>query len=191
MKSELEVEHKYRLDPAAIPAIEAKLPAMGFKRVATENAKDIYFCDKHGHLKARKIVVRIREENGVITLDTKMPLNAERNKSERIEKNYSFSGAGVAEITELLTTLNLEVVCTVIKERMPWETYKDDSRLRVCIDKVETLGTFVEIEVAAAMGTCADDAHKLLNEVLEKLGQHLGEQVTDSYRKLAVAAMAA
>ena len=190
MHTELEIERKFTIDPRNIRPIEAYAATSGFARVTPETTRDIYFADTDGRLVRENIMLRVREENGRVTLDTKAPSATVGERFERIEKNYAFSGVSADSIVELLALLGFTPSCSVAKTRQPWEKHSGTTRLRICIDDVKGLGHFCEIEAAAPVGAPRTECIAALDELQNALRAWLGEQQTRSYRELALAAAA-
>jgi predicted adenylyl cyclase CyaB len=186
MAAELEIERKFTISPGDAALIEQWADASGYTLCDAENTSDIYFADPAGRLVRDKIALRLRDENGSITLDTKVPSRLDAERFERIEKNYVFANATGAEVADLLQLLGYTPSCTVIKERRPWQRYEGAYRLRVCIDQVASIGLFCEIEVAAPMNSDATQCTSLLDQIEAGLQPWLGASEGRSYRELAL-----
>ncbi len=142
------------------------IDTLGMKKVVFENPitqKDLIFirtgygfCD----LKGGEPVIRIREQEGKYVTTLKKYV---RGITDRIEVECEILDA--KSFQKYLELLDLELVVTVKKTRER-AYYKNAV---VCLDYVEGLGNFVEVEIVSDECNAEDDM-KRLNEIVNELG---------------------
>ena len=134
-----EIEVKARIDNADELVKKAQNFGFCFTEVTTQ--KDIIFLPegiKFSEIRSGVPVVRVRNQNGQkITLTLKKRLENELNKIE-----HEIVASDDVEAAKILENLNLYEVVRVDKNRR--EGHFND--LGICIDEVEGLGSFVEME---------------------------------------------
>ncbi len=147
----MEIEAKARCpDPALV---EAKLAELGATHVATLAQKDTYFRAPHIDFAETDQALRIRRETREpagsaptvadlsvsATLTYKGPKVDAKTKS-RLEIETPVPNPGA--VTTMLTAMGFEPLEAVVKTRRLWVL----GELEVCMDHVEGLGDFVEVE---------------------------------------------
>lgn len=118
-------------------------------------------------------VLRIRDTNGKITLTLKI---SEENELSCIEREIVVDNAGQAE--KLLNLLGYREVVKVNKKRQKCKL----NGLKICLDEVEKLGNFVEVEKMSD-----EDSSKVQEELfqfLETLGISREDRVFHGYDTL-------
>lgn len=138
-----ELEIKLQLDEAQFERI-LKL-AQDTKDVEHEKLIDLYYCpndyDYREYMK--KKCLRIRKKNQKCLLDYKEIIDSrEMYVQELVE--YSTEISDLKQMSSILIVLGFDLVIEVKKERYEF-TY--DKIFRICLDKVDDLGNFIEIEI--------------------------------------------
>ena len=135
-----EVEVKVRAD---IGRVRTRLRELGAAPLGTVTQVDTYFDAPHRDFARTDEALRIREESGAdraeTTLTYKGPLVDETSKSRAEAETVVEDGDGTRAI---LDGLGFEPAATVRKDRRRFE-YESYT---VCLDDVEGLGEFVEVE---------------------------------------------
>jgi len=137
-----EVEVKVRCDHAHV---ESRLKELGAEPLADAFQRDSYYCHPCRDFVTRDEALRLREQGAVAEITFKGPRMAGRTKT-RSEVNLQIDDAGAAR--ELLSGLGFAPVATVEKRR---RTYRLGGAT-VCLDEVDGLGEFVEVEVRTREG---------------------------------------
>jgi adenylate cyclase class 2 len=162
----LEVEIKARVK---IEEIEYKLSNMRAKPLGKEYQKDIYFSHPCRDFRGRDEALRVREIKDEYFLTYKGPKLDEETKT-REEIKIKVKG----EIISLLERLGFAKIREVRKKR---SFYQWDN-LMVCLDKVEGLGEFLEVE-----GVSYSDRERIF-ELLKELGISRKELIRKSYLEM-------
>ncbi len=162
----LEVEVKVRVNLRQIKEKLEELKATFVKEVQQE---DTYFKHPCWNFKDRDEALRVREEENIFFLTFKGP---RLTKKFKVRKEIQLQVE--SKIFELLKELGFSELRKVRKRRRFYQW----KNLKVCLDKVEELGDFLEIE-----GKSWEDS-SLIRELIKKL--HIKEEsfLTASYLEL-------
>jgi len=162
----LEVEVKVRVNHKQIKEKLEELKATFIKEVQQE---DTYFKHPCWNFKDRDEALRVREEGNIFFLTFKGP---KLDKKIKVRKEVQLQVE--PEIFELLKEIGFFELKKVRKRRKlyQWEN------LKVCLDKVEGLGDFLEIE-----GKSWEDK-SIIRELVKKLNIKEESLLTISYLEL-------
>jgi adenylate cyclase class 2 len=166
----LEIEVKSYCDDIVL--VKCQLESMGALRLDTTKQIDIYFSHPCRRFAVTDEALRIRKEEGHCTLVYKGPkIDLETKTRDEIEVEVS----DCEQIASILKKLGFDIAGKVVKERT---VYRIGS-LVVCLDEVEDLGSFVEIEYAG------EDLEKGKREILSMMRElHLSGNERRSYLEL-------
>jgi adenylate cyclase class 2 len=135
----LEIEVKSYCDDHA--AVIKKLLALGARHGGLRNERDLYLNHPSRDFRKTGEALRLRQVNdGTVILTYKGPRLSTVAKTRREEE------VGVVEFESMLTifkSLGFTLAGTVVKER---DTFMLDD-IEICIDRVEDIGNFVELEM--------------------------------------------
>jgi len=166
----LEVEIK---SPCGDPeAMGEKVISFGGERLETRIDRDRYFNHPSRNFAETDEAVRIRSIGDRHYLTYKGPKLSATTKS-RVEEEVSVASAEICE--NILLALGFTDVLLVVKKR---ELYELED-IEVCIDTIEGLGSFVELEVQTDH---QDKGEKKLFELAERLG--LADFINRSYLEM-------
>ena len=170
----LEVEVKIRLNQPRLVALREQLRGSADGPPAIHSQKDIYFSHPDRDFKARDEALRLRVDAGVAITWKGPKLDPPLKTREEIEFGLD---TDVATATRLLTALGYAEVATVSKDREQWSLQSPHPAI-VCLDEVERIGSFVEVEV-----TAQDPAsgRSRLESVLRSLGLDQHTFIQTSY----------
>ncbi|MBU1111798.1 MAG: class IV adenylate cyclase [archaeon] len=171
----LEIEVKAKVNNLEL--LKEKLSGLGCIFSNQIKQDDIIFLDKSitfPDIKKRVTVLRIRNSDGKFILTLK---KSEENELACIEKQIVVDDPGQAK--ELLEHLGYQAVITVNKTRQKCN-YKG---LNICLDKVDKLGTFIEVEKITDETDCTKVQDELF-EFLMALGVSKEERVLVGYDTL-------
>lgn len=143
-----EVELKF---PVSDPApVVARLIARGAARGETLSQCDVYFNHPARDFAQSDEALRIRSVGGRHRVTYKGPLVDEVTKTRReIELPIGETGADGERFAEVLALLGFRRTREVRKTRTPYHIIWDGRPVEICLDEVQGLGTFVELESAA------------------------------------------
>lgn len=154
----------------------AKINSMGGEFTGTLSERDVYYSHPCRDFAETDEALRIRTENGRSILTYKGPKLSRKTKS-RVEKETVFEDPD--SMTGILESLGFGRVEEVIKTRRIYRL----GDIEVCLDAVEGVGTFVELEkkgddlesgerelaaVAAGLGLSHFETRSYLELKLEK-----------------------
>ena len=144
--------------------IEKKILEMGGKLIWYGEEKDIYFAHPSRDFAKTDEALRIREEEGKIFLTYKGPKLDSKTKT-REERTVHLNDS--QSITDVLINLGFKKYGVVKKQRKKMLFGKYE----ICLDKVENLGEFVEIEILAPTDSTSEKVEELKEEALKIFGQ--------------------
>ena len=163
-----EVEQKFPVGDLA--GLEARLTSLGATIHESVRQVDRYFAHPSRDFAATDEALRIRRvgERNFVTYKGPKIDTATKTRRE-IERPIEPGAAGAAALAELLEALGFRAVAQVRKQRrravIPWQGRQVEGAL----DEVDTLGTFVELELTA-------DEQQLpaAQAAIRSLADHLG-----------------
>jgi adenylate cyclase class 2 len=144
----LEVEVKYRnADPAALLA---KLAASGAEHVETRTESDQYFNAPDRDLKLTDEAFRLRRIGTTSRFTYKGPKrDAETKTRLEIEVPLEDGDAPADDAFRMLVCLGYRPVAVVKKSRAVHRVMRNGFNVDVCLDEVERVGTYAEVEIVA------------------------------------------
>jgi adenylate cyclase class 2 len=177
----LEAEVKLALGSGDADALRARLANLGAGPPATHHQCDSYLAHPGRDFRVTDEALRLRSEDGALCVTYKGPrLDPPRKTREEIEFAL---GTDLATAATLLERLGFRRAAEVRKARREW-TLHDGYRVTVCIDEVEGLGSFCEIEVEAAD---VAEGRTRLADVQARLGLAHLAPIAESYLELLAA----
>lgn len=182
----LEIELKFRSEDWS--RVQTTLAEWGARPLGSQNEADHYFNAPDRDFAQTGEALRIRCVNGKSRLTYKGPKRAAATKT-RLEIEVPLAdGLGPAEdARRLLVALGYRPVAVVTKRRELFALTRGRFDLLVCLDEVESVGRFVELEVladeaafeeaqavvltaAAELGLTVPEKRSYLRMLLEKSG---------------------
>ncbi len=144
-----EVEQKFRVgDPAAI---ESKLSRLGAVSEPKLEQADTYLAHPSRDFAKTHEALRVRREDGGSYITYKGPrLEGPTKTRPEIEIPLAGDSDAGAQLLAIFAALGFKQVATVGKQRTPFSLDWHGRKLACVIDRVESLGWFVEIESLAS-----------------------------------------
>jgi len=144
----LEIELKARLESQTVPGLKERLDA-AFSLNRTLEERDIYYQAPDRDFKITDEALRIRRQGleetaGLLTY--KGP-KIDGLSNTRVELETEVGDAD--KIQALLTALGYTVILTVGKKRSEYQGKGEDGKITICLDHVDGLGHFIELEYIA------------------------------------------
>ncbi len=171
----IEVEVKYKISCDEIEALEKKLEKLGFKLVKSGVEKDTYFNSPFRDFRKSDEALRVRESDECYL--TYKGKKIDKKTKTREELNVRIENAEV--VKEILLKLGFYPVKEVIKFRRIYEK----NNIFVCLDKVNEIGCFVEVEMDVENKENVGKAIKKIESLIADLGIK-GESITESYLEM-------
>jgi len=177
---EIEVKAKLRNREEVVKKlIELKCE---FSPVKTQD--DIVWVEKTGSLEdflSNKVFLRIRIQNdGKVILTAKSPKAKSGNES-LVKREHEVVVSSADETRNILSMLGLQEAVRVIKKRQT--THCND--YEICLDDVEGLGSFIELEKIANETNAAQIQQEMMS-FLQSLGIAPEDQVKKGYDILMI-----
>ncbi len=170
----IEVEAKYEVKD--LEDIERKLLDLGAVCIGEEHEEDYYFQHPCRDFMKTDEALRVRKNRNRIELTYKGPKISSLTKS-RVEINVGVED--LDSIIALLEKLGFKKVFIVKKYR---KKYRLSDEIRISVDVVEDLGSFIEIEVSSERSKFREAEKKVL-VIARSLGLK-GKPIIKSYLEL-------
>jgi adenylate cyclase, class 2 len=144
----LEVEVKYRI--ADFNTLEKRLLEWGAKETEDREDNDTYFNAPHRDFAKTDEALRIRHigRNNAITYKGPRTDKLTKTRTE-IEISIESGDAPARDFANLLIALGFRPTASVRKRRRVLEFSRDGFNVQACLDRVDEVGTFVELEIMA------------------------------------------
>jgi adenylate cyclase class 2 len=173
----MEIEVKAKLKDKT--AVMGKLAALGCKFSDAKTQDDMVWVEKTGSLEdflSNKVFLRIRIQNGEKVIMTAKKSKARQGDESLVKREHEIVVSSADEARNILSMLGLQEAVRVVKKRQT-TTYEG---YEICIDEIENLGSFIEIEKIAEESEAAD-IQKQMFEFLGALGILPEDQVKKGY----------
>lgn len=179
----IEVEIKLPLHRKS--ATERDLISLGFLPGHLIRESDTYFTSDFHDFMERDEALRIRESENLTTRESSAVLTFKGPKLDSVSMTRKELETGVEDSTvcrDILLSLGYQMLAPVNKLRQ----YYSKGQIHACVDQVEGLGSFLELEilVPAEEGkedTAREKALLQIASVLEQLGYSMAETTRFSY----------
>jgi adenylate cyclase, class 2 len=182
----LEVEMKFPTDDFA--AVESRLAQAGARPAGTRRDVDHYFNAPDRDFARTDEALRLRRISTANFVTYKGPKQDAQTKTRtEIEVPLAEGPAAAEAFVRILTHLGYRAVAVVEKQRRIYHLERGPFSLEICLDDVEGLGRFVEIEIVAPEEQLAD-ARRVVQDLAAALGLRTSER--RSYLELLLEARA-
>ena len=164
----LEIEQKFRLTGNEL--IEAGIAKMGANSLGEMVEEDHYFNAPDRDFAKTGEALRIRRIGDNNFLTYKGPkLQQEVKVRKELEIAILPGQQAFENFREMLLALGYKFVTVVRKKRTEWKFKLHSFDMALCLDHVEKLGQFMEVEIVTAESR-VDEASALVKQVATKLG---------------------
>ena len=175
----IEVEVKLKIND--VQTIKSKLINLGFIECNTITESDTYFDNVNGDIRRGDRALRIRETVYTDANETYYQINFKDKKYDdksMTRPEFETEIGDADAISHILGSLGYHSVePRVVKLRREFRC----NTMNACIDTVEGLGDFLELEIIAENIETKDIALNKINDVLLKLGYSMSDTTTTSY----------
>ncbi len=171
----IEIEVKVRADHSRARSILKKIGAV---KLGVENQSDIYFAASYRDFAKTDEALRIRSLDGKAVLTYKGP------KLDSVSKTRKEFETPVDEATtiEILHALGFSEAGVVRKKREVFSA----GEITVCLDAVEGLGEFLEVEIVAENENELETSRAKLFELLKQFGAGEKDSIRTSYLEMVL-----
>lgn len=174
----IEVEIKAKVNNDG--ELRDKLRLMGYVLKDNIREEDLYFNAPDRDFRMTDEALRIRrtivQDSGV----ERIYMTYKGNKLDRVSmarKEIETSISDFDRMKDILISLGYIPTCPVVKMREVY--YKEN--VSVCLDKVENLGTFMEVEICVADESKHEQALNTIESEIIKLGYSMSDTTRISY----------
>jgi adenylate cyclase class 2 len=179
----LEVEIKFRVGD--FKPIEVRLTTVKADSIEVRDDADSYFNAPHRDFARTDEAIRVRQIGSRNFVTYKGPRIDARTKTRtEIEVPLGDGEEPAADFKRLLIALGFRPVAVVRKHRRVFELERNGFPVQVCLDEVEGVGRFAEVEIIAPAEQL-EPARTALHELAAELG--LVESERRSYLELLLA----
>ncbi len=174
----IEVEIKLPIREQA--KLEEHLTGCGFVPGDLVQESDVYFAGDVRDFRESDEALRIRRSENLTTAESKTQLTYKGPKLDTIsmsrkELETEVQDFGVCK--EILRAIGFTKLYPVNKLRQ----YYHLKTMTACVDQVEDLGTFLELEIIVPTEADKKTALEKISHVLEQIGHHMSETTRISY----------
>ena len=180
-KRMIEVEVKLQIDN--IERMMEKLQMQGFVQKSVIFESDTYFTHPHHDFWQSDEALRLRSCENIETKEKSAVITYKGAKMDDVSTTrpeYETAVEDVEVLYRILIAADFLPVMPVKKKRISFK--KED--MTVCLDEVESLGTFMEVEIlveASEAGACYDPALERIEQFLQNLGYSMKDTTRRSY----------
>lgn len=174
------IEVEVKVSVKNMKQIENKLVHMGFLKGDWIRESDIYFDNDCRNIKEKDMALRVRNSENLTKKTSKCFMTFKGPKMDDIsmtrkELEMKIESADIGK--EILVSLGYAHIYPVIKSRQYY--YQD--KVTACLDQVEGLGEFLELEIIVPQENDREEALKKLVMLLHGLGYESEEIIRTSY----------
>lgn len=175
----IEVEVKLPIENKQI--LEAALEKMGFKKTSQVCEEDLYFDNASGQIRRGGEALRIRKVTDLQTGKSQSVMTYKGKKLDTVSMSRRELETGVADAQTcmgIFEALGFEMVPPMVKKIRQEYTL---GNMNVCVDQVEDLGDFLELEMVIEEKDNKEEALLQIEKMLENLGYHMEDTTRSSY----------
>lgn len=171
----IEVEVKLPIDSAE--RIEARLLNMGFIYKETITQEDRYYDNRDGMIRGTGQALRLR----CVGDDCCITFKGRKLDTVSMTRQELETSVGDMDVMHgILESLGFSVVPLSVKKTRREYSLKQDYEMHACLDEVEGLGSFLELEIVTVV-ECRMEAFSAIEKILNQLGYGIGDTTTNSY----------
>ena len=174
----IEVEIKVKVENKTL--LERILQEQGFTKGDLTKESDIYFNSEFYNLKEKDMAFRIRTYENMTSQKRKHVITYKGPKMDHISmtrKELETEVEDANTVREILTSIGYYPVHPVIKNRQ----YFHNSQMTACLDEVQSLGDFLELEMMVSDDEEKENALEHVIDILKNLGYGKEDIIRTSY----------
>ena len=173
-------EIEIKLPVKNLDNIKEQLRSKGFQEEAVIREYDMYYNSLYHDVKKLGEALRIRKSTNLSTGNLQAQINFKGKKLDRISmsrQEYETVVEDGESMEQILKALGFSPVAGVQKTR----TYLKREEMTACLDQVDGLGDFLELEVIDREEKFREIHLKNMSHLLAQLGLSMEDTVTTSY----------
>lgn len=174
------IEVEIKLSVSSRQEVEQELSQLKYEEGELVEELDTYFTSDVHDFKQTDEALRIRRRKSMRTGKTDAFLTYKGRKLDGISmtREELETEIGSGEVCErILESIGFRMVSPVRKLRQ----YYSLQDITVCVDQVENLGDFLEVEIMVSAEEDRPAALRRIESLLEQLGHHMQETTRSSY----------
>lgn len=174
------IEVEIKLPVCSRQSTEQKLVGLGFEEGHLVKESDIYFTSDARDFKKTDEALRIRRCENLTTGESAAVLTYKGAKIDKISMTRKELETGIEDADvcrEILSSIGFRPFFPVNKCRQ----YYHYDHITACLDVVDNLGDFLELEVLVEEEKEREEALQQIEEILEKMGRSMAETIRTSY----------
>ena len=173
-------EIEIKLPIADKDSVQTKLLQLGFEVAAKIRECDMYYNSVYHDVKELGEALRIRKSTDLLTGITKAQINFKGKKIDKVSmsrQEYETVVEDADSMEQILKSLDFLPVAGVTKTRI----YLQREKMTACLDQVDGLGDFLELEVIAHEEASRETYLENMEHLLTTLGLSMKDTVRTSY----------
>ena len=176
----IEVEYKYAV--TSVEALQADLERLNARFIETVHQEDLYFDHFLDDFRKKDIAFRVRTSGSESWVTFKGP-NQDAVGKIRDEHEVKLENPQSAQVMQkILVGAGFRPLTPVRKSRQRYQLTVDGENVEFCLDQVEGLGSFAEIELVVKDRADVAEAKQRILTISEQLG--LSQPIRTSYLDL-------
>ena len=160
--------------------IMKSLVARGFQKNQKVIEEDMYYNSEYHDVRRYDEALRIRKTRDLLTGKTRAQINFKGKKIDQISMSRREYETGIEDpdcMEKILGAIGFIRVAGVKKTR----NYLQRGEMTACLDQVENLGNFLELEVIVRKENLRERFLSQMREILQDLGLSMDNTVRTSY----------
>lgn len=175
------IEAEIKLPIRTREAVESALQNLGFLPSSSFCEEDIYFDNASGQIRKNGEALRVRTITDLQTGQKETVITYKGKKLDTVSTSRKELETGVADgevCMQILEALGFQAVQPQVKKTR--QEYQRE-RMTACVDEVQDLGTFLELEMVISEEESREEALQEIDRVLQRLGYNLKDTTRTSY----------
>ena len=160
--------------------IMKSLLTRGFQKYQRVVEEDMYYNSEYHDVRKHDEALRIRKTRDLLTGKTRAQINFKGKKMDQISMSRREYETGIEDpdcMEKILGAIGFTRVAGVKKTR----NYLRREEMTACLDQVENLGDFLELEVIVRKENLREKCLVQMREILQELGLSMDNTVRTSY----------
>lgn len=174
------IEVEVKLPVRDIETLKQKLAAQGFLKGKSVKEEDIYFNSPVHDFRKRDEALRVRRVTMLKEGTSTSFLTYKGPKMDQVSMTRKELETGIEDMDimrKVIHALGFELEYPVTKTR----EYYQKERMTACVDQVDFLGDFLELEVLVEEEAQREQALYIIEEMLKELGYEMADTTRTSY----------